>query len=221
MGIRKKVGFFGKYIMSIAIYSEEKRDASCDNWCVSGGRKMSIPNNTSNHCAIRSAGDLIREYKINTKSAIDVKDICKQLGINLFITDISDLEEKYNKKKVSGALYFADGKADIFVNAKDSEERQRFTIAHELGHYFLHIDKTSAQKRAIVSLRSDRNDLERSADFFAAELLMPADRVNDVYKEFEEKQKIPYISDLAQIFNVSKAAMHYRLDSLGKNYIRL
>src|SRR5258708_13486766 len=38
----------------------------------------------------------------------------------------------------SGILIRKEGKSLLGVNSKESEVRNRFTIAHELGHYFLH-----------------------------------------------------------------------------------
>jgi len=38
----------------------------------------------------------------------------------------------------SGLILFSDGKYKIYINSQCGENRKRFTLAHELGHYFLH-----------------------------------------------------------------------------------
>src|SRR6185312_712682 len=74
----------------------------------------------------------------------------------------------------SGLLIRKDGHALIGINSSEASVRQRFTIAHELGHFVLH-----PQKDAFVDFRKERGagevrpPRERHADMFAAALLMP------------------------------------------------
>lgn len=68
-----------------------------------------------------------------------------------------------------------------------NEGHRRFSIAHELGHYFIdghldHIGSSHASRAGFVS--SDR--YEREADFFAAGLLMPEALVRDVVSQEQE-----------------------------------
>jgi len=163
---------------------------------------------------VKSAFDLLEQYEM-TNTSVDLEKICKELGINIHIMNLDKLEKKHCRQ-ISGALFISDGKKNIIVNEKDVPARQRFTIAHELGHYFLHHDKNS-EKDAIISFRGERNNLEFQADGFAAELLMPEGRLREEYKNLS----VPSISALAKKFNVSNAAMHYRLDTLGMDYIHL
>ena len=80
--------------------------------------------------------------------------------------------------------YQDDGSFIIFLNNKvELEERRRFTIAHELGHYFIphHQNKLVANEWMIscqTAFSSD-NILEKEADKFAAELLMPTSSFYD------------------------------------------
>ena len=66
----------------------------------------------------------------------------------------------------------------IFYNGKANPERQRFTIAHELGHYFLdgHIDHVLPNDGVHASHAgfSSSDPYEQEADNFAAGLLMPS-----------------------------------------------
>lgn len=98
----------------------------------------------------------------------------------------------------------------ITVNGNHHENRQRFTIAHELGHYFLgHGNKQDTFET--MYRNGDLNPEETEANIFAAELLMPSSAIQ--YYVFEEN--IADINILARKFWVSNQAMFIRLQHLG------
>lgn len=98
----------------------------------------------------------------------------------------------------------------IRFNRTDAQVRQRFTIAHELGHYFLgHGDQDRDDPRMFAE--SVRDPVERAANQFAAELLMPADELQALV----QSGKMASIEELAKAFLVSKVAMTYRLGNLS------
>jgi Zn-dependent peptidase ImmA (M78 family) len=91
--------------------------------------------------------------------------------------------------------------------------RYRFTIAHELGHWVCHVlGSATAQPvycRAVdLSEAADRT-LEREANVFAAELLMPEPAVREVWQQLGE------VAACASRFDVSPTAMQWRLSSFG------
>lgn len=98
----------------------------------------------------------------------------------------------------------------IFVNANDCEERKRFTIAHELGHFCLShgssLRDTSRANRFVIN-----TEHERAANQFAAELLMPAIAVKAMIDVRNVKDPVA----LRQAFGVSSQALYYRLKNLG------
>ena len=124
-------------------------------------------------------------------------------------------------KKISGAIRYNESTSifEILVNKNDPKVRQRFTIAHELGHYFLHQDFLIKEKLHIdVMYRTtDKNDpeveeqkaREREVDYFAGALLMNKTLLEKIYKETNS------IQELAEVFEVSVSAMTVRLDILG------
>lgn len=66
----------------------------------------------------------------------------------------------------------------IFINESlYPPQRKRFTIAHEIGHYLLHGEKTilkvSKSKNLIFNYDSELKSVEQEANFFASELLAP------------------------------------------------
>lgn len=75
----------------------------------------------------------------------------------------------------------------ILVSTRFSYEVQRFTAAHEIGHYVLHPAvgaRTMHRERPIYGPQPNRPPIEREADYFAACLLMPR---NAVIREFDKR----------------------------------
>lgn len=92
--------------------------------------------------------------------------------------------------------------------------RHRFTIAHELGHWICHAKRnphthppTYCRSRDL-SQETDR-DLEREANVFGAELLMPEAAVREAWAAFR------YTAEVAARFEVSALAAQWRLYSFG------
>ena len=107
----------------------------------------------------------------------------------------------------------------IAIHSGDTGTRKRFTIAHELGHYLLHKKDDSYSAIDVFEngdtfFRSDgyksekERKEEREANFFAASLLMPEERVRAAYKVFTTEE-------MAENFAVSASSMTYRLQNLG------
>lgn len=130
---------------------------------------------------------------------------------------LQDLEDD-----VSGMMVTReDGNAVIAVNEHHSKTRQRFSMAHELGHFFLHrtvspvfVDSKKVFYRdARASEGTIRQEIEANA--FAAELLMPA---AEVRKRFPEKLSGTEEDEMdvsAKEFGVSVLALSIRLQRLG------
>lgn len=99
----------------------------------------------------------------------------------------------------------------IFFNPDASPERQRFTVAHELGHFVLHRAKRrsfNCDKAAVHFSQDTAANIEREADDFASNLLMPG----DLLREWISNQRIDLhvLSALAKRFQVSFEALCIR-----------
>ena len=136
---------------------------------------------------------------------VDVKALAEACGAMVISYSFDD--------DLSGLVVELDGGAAIGVNSSQAPVRQRFTIAHELGHYLL-----GHHERFHIDLGRGDSDgtppgydwiSERAANDFAAELLMPARMIH----EFDDGDRST--SDLAELFDVSALAMGYRLANLG------
>lgn len=110
---------------------------------------------------------------------------------------------------ISGLLYPMT--REIVLNASDPPARRRFTLAHEVGHWICHcLEGRSAPiycRAEEVGADPAARALERDANVFAAELLMP-----------EPAVRASWARDLvaaAARFGVSGEAMHWRAYSFG------
>lgn len=153
-------------------------------------------------------------------SASDVLDIAWEKGKYpidpVSIAILFGMEIKYDdslaKDGLSGKLELRDNLPPIiYVNPKNSNIRQRFIIAHELGHYFCGHDSSPRIDTEFNLSPIVYKPEERQANAFAAQLLMPEIYLN--YFIFNEK--IADLDILADKFKVSTMAIHFRLKNLG------
>lgn len=152
--------------------------------------------------------------RLSIKSApVSVEKIAKALGAQVRFSPFDG--------ELSGMVYIKDGVPIIGVNSLHHPNRQRFTIAHELGHLELHREMiTSAVHvdKAFPALMRDSTsatgteEIEIQANQFAAELLMPRELINQALagKQFDIDDDAP-IEELAKRFRVSKQALEYRI----------
>jgi hypothetical protein len=120
--------------------------------------------------------------------------------------DLLGLAVEARELDVSGMLLPAERR--ILVNAAEPEPRQRFTIAHELGHWVCQCLEGTVQpvycRAEEVGVDPQAKALEREANIFAANLVMPELAVRAA------ADANPEIT-----FGVSEAAMAWRLFNLG------
>ncbi len=144
------------------------------------------------------------------KVPVDVVKIANSNDIKVFEASLVS--------KISGAIRYKKEtkKYEILVNKEDTKVRQRFTIAHEIGHYFLHKDflkNEGVHIDAILYRANNENEeeakkREKEVDYFAGALLMNKTLLEKLRNENS-------ITELAEIFDVSVSAMTVRLDILG------
>ena len=98
----------------------------------------------------------------------------------------------------AGSAFEADGKYYVCVNAEDSDERQRFTICHEIAHKVLGLPSDHATQWWSYAKRPPNEVL---CDVFAAELLLP----HQLFEPLAEKARITFaaIEELGASFVAS------------------
>ncbi len=151
---------------------------------------------------MRDPMTVITKHWDSTPVPIDA--IIREIGLPLSYEPMHD--------NISGYIERRDGGYRIVVNSNHATTRQRFTAAHELGHYIYHRDLLGegvGDNRAYRTEGTDRPNAnirpihERQANSFAANVLMPRHRLVAVTDETT--------AVLAARFGVSQAAMKIRL----------
>jgi Zn-dependent peptidase ImmA (M78 family) len=133
---------------------------------------------------------------------VKVVALAQDLGLRVFREDL--------RSGISGKLYRDTGSQaawSISVNAKEPDVRQRFTIAHEIGHFVLHLGSVSDSVEDDVFYRSNLTSRqEAEANAFAADILMPWELINRLT---DSGQNTP--EAIARGLEVSQVAMNIRL----------
>lgn len=144
---------------------------------------------------------------------VKLGQLAKELQVSINVSSMST--------GVSGQIMREDGGYVIRVNRHEARERQRFTIAHELAHFFLHkpvIDRSPDGIKDNVLYRSGEPErIEFEANRLAADIVMPLPLVEKVLQdEFDGVVTEATIESLASRFQVSKAAMEIRLSTFAE-----
>lgn len=100
----------------------------------------------------------------------------------------------------------------ILYKQHATPERSRFTVAHELGHFILHREMQSrfeCDNGGVTSGQFDGRNIEREANDFASNLLMPLDVLRQLLGD-QRKVTLHLLSDIARTFQVSFEALCLR-----------
>jgi len=166
----------------------------------------------------RTQAEKLVERLGRNDTPVNVEMIAEHLGLPVVYAELG--------ADVSGLLISDGTDAHICVQAKDAEVRQRFTIAHEIGHHHLrhqfepghhvHVDRGHyiSERGPRASDGVDPKEVE--ANQFAACLLMPTKLVREKVAELGGGPLLDHhVSQLAGAFQVSEQAMTIRLSRLG------
>lgn len=135
-------------------------------------------------------------------SPLDIERLINSFGVKIKIIPMAD--------EISGHLSLSNGAWEIAVNALHHPKRQRFTLAHELGHYILHRWKCQRFEDSKLFRNNESNPMEVEANNYAADLLMPESEFRRYINEVSKN-----INDIADQFNVSAFAVRIRAKNLG------
>lgn len=153
--------------------------------------------------ATKIAQRTLKEIKVDNPP-VDVHKVLQHLGINLLPYAFPD--------KISAILLKENNMFVVGVNENHHPNRQRFSIAHEIGHYLLgHYKDVFVDSAEITEGRFDIRDTvqnkiqEQEANYFAGELLIPSEMIK---RDFV---KIHNVEEIAKLYKVSKEALWVRL----------
>src|SRR5438309_1044692 len=151
--------------------------------------------------------ELLRKNRM-VRPPVPVDKIAESLGILIRYEPAED--------KLSGALIRKSSENVIGVNSSHHPNRQRFTIAHEIGHFVLHKGiHLHVDESFRINLRDGTINWEEiQANTFAAELLMP---IEFITRDAERLGRVGEneVSHFARRYQVSQRAMEIRLANLG------
>lgn len=138
--------------------------------------------------------------------------LAQELGVAIRISSLGT--------GMSGQIAREGNQYVIRVNRNEARERQRFTIGHELAHYFLHrnlIDSSPEGIKDNVLYRSGKPEqVEFEANRLGAEIVMPSALIEKELREnFGGTITEATIEALASRFEVSKAAMEIKMSALA------
>lgn len=164
-----------------------------------------------------------------------------ELDLSLDAIPFDDLDRKYRVEAAITADF-----SGIYIDAEQYTlletapvwklNRLRFTIAHELGHYFLHQelpqteDFQNAENFAkwTANYRGRKYTVEQEANEFAGRLLVPLSRIQEMYDSFAERAshlvtnferneqlRSQFAEQIAPKFGVNTQVVATRLDRDG------
>lgn len=164
-------------------------------------------------------GDMMSS--INKKLEKMAKDILLKNDMLKLPVDLFTIAESYNievyyqdlPRGISGAIKYNEDRRifQIVIEAFDHPNRQRFTLAHELAHFFLQGEELLQNQEVHFDTcyRKTINKEEEQVEYLAGALLMDKEILTKLYKIN------PSIAELAETFKVSESAMTVRLMVLG------
>ncbi len=155
------------------------------------------------------------------------RKVLKEMGIRRPPVDVRGILEKRGYEYMEMST-FLDGVDALIVdryaavNAEHSVQRQRFSIAHELGHKEMHHDIEYYRSHITIdnpplsaSHTAYEGTFEKEANAFAGEMLVPLEMLK---KEF---RRAPDVSELSEVFCVSKAVIDIAVKTHLKSLYRL
>jgi Zn-dependent peptidase ImmA (M78 family) len=190
---------------------------------------------------IRDSAQKLLEQIDYQGGSVELKKICPMLSIDLLFTNQAAQDGDGNL--ILGSANF--DRKSILINSHDDKNRERFTIAHEIGHFCLKHDKYLRSEyileRDLLIGEMKENSfnyerLEFQANTFASDLLLPNDmfvRKTAEYREyldikdrghgyiFVDDQPCNYgpynqlLSNLSSEFEVSKQAIEIKFKKTG------
>lgn len=153
---------------------------------------------------------IIEKYNPDGIYPFDIAYAIRDMGILIAPYDF----KKMGRNKILGAVVANGTKIAILYDERSSDNRKRFTLAHELAHCCLGLDsENDSEKQIHIEFRNEFNNnaKEYMANVFAGEILIPKEPLRYVINNLID----PSIHNLSTFFGVSENVMKARLKYLG------
>lgn len=140
------------------------------------------------------AKQLRKSWRIAKGPILNLTEVMEKHGITV-------VSFEFPTERVDGkSIFTASGYPIVVINNLLLGDRQRFTLAYQLGHLIMHSKVSSFDK-----------DVSHDANIFAAELLMPEE---EICKDFEEGVTVNLLAKLKKKWKVSMISLLYRAHDL-------
>lgn len=164
-----------------------------------------------------AAEKVVSDFAVRS-APVPVDRVARSLGAILRFSPLDD--------ELSGMIHIKDGVPIIGVNSLHHPHRQRFTIAHEIGHLVLHrhlitasvhVDKAFPVLMRGVTSALGTDPVEIEANAFASQLLIPQFLLEQVplAASFDIDDDTP-MEELAKRFRVSRKVVEFRLAAAAR-----
>lgn len=161
---------------------------------------------------------LLNQYPEYDGKSVDIVRLANSLGYTVGHMDLPDNTEGLIAidDSTESPLQKIGTTRLIAVNPTINRDRQRFVIAHELGHIVLHPEKEGKPfyaKRMSIATEED----EKDADYFASALLLPCHPFCRAYEYAHSifgNSKYEIVAFLSNHFLVDKDTISKRIEDL-------
>lgn len=162
-------------------------------------RNSGVKVNPMRTLEVRAVAHEIRDSLLKDKHYVDVCRLYEVLeGMELLTLEIVEEDELEVEATTDPDIGRIVVREDIYNRAAEGDGHCRFTMAHELGHLFLH--KGQKPEGVFARGKSDHDtwqDSEWQADVYASELLMDSRIIDDINMCKKEAAKLFGLSDMA------------------------
>lgn len=172
---------------------------------------------------IKSLASKLLDESDCLKLPINIENIIQYLDLDIILIDFDDDVECFLQMDFKHIII----NENKFCSEK-YQKRLRFSLAHEVGHFILHrsligfwnIDSIERSYSFFDTLGEYQYSvIEKQADSFAAELLVPDDLLKKEYKllhkEFPTAKQGFFVTELSKVFDVSETVIKIKLENLN------
>lgn len=138
-------------------------------------------------------------------AALEIKD----RPVDIFaIANLLEVKVRTADTKDEVLLHFSEGNPTIFVRHDAPSVRQRFSVAHALGHLFLHSEDNNSNIYFSDASFNSNSIMEMQANRFAANILIPENELIELIENKTPKNQI------ANYFGVSEGVLSWQISDI-------